>query len=170
MKTLLEIPHIVQYFDVENDFWQGRSCGIVSLAMIFEYYGVNVSLEDLIETGLRVDGYIDGVGWKHDAIVELAKGEGFESHRVEDDSIESLIESLNRSEPVIVSIYRDFDLENGGHLAVLNGYFENDGELIGFYVTDPVGASYKHKDQFIKIDKFMVGWKKRSIYIRKAKH
>lgn len=167
MKKLIEVPHLVQYYNIEDEIWQGRSCGIVSLAMIFDYYSVKFDLGELIQQGLDGDGYLDGVGWKHDAIVELAKKYGFESRRVENETVENLIESLDSNEPLIISIHKNFDPSEGGHLAVLNGYFESEGEIEGFYINDPIGAQYKHKNQFISYEKFMAGWKKRAIYLKK---
>lgn len=168
MKKLLEIPHLVQYYDVDEAIWQGRSCGIVSLAMVLDYYDIEIDIKELIDLGLKKDGYIDGVGWKHQIICDLAKHFGLKSHRTEDESIDNLIAALDRGEPVIISIHKDFDPENEGHLVVLNGFFTNEDELMGFYVNDPVGASYKHKNQFIKLDKFLAGWKKRAIYVKKG--
>ena len=78
------------------------------------------------------------------------------------------MESLEKNEPVIISIYKNFDQKNGGHLAVLLGYYVANQELIGFYINDPIGAQYKHKNQFIELDKFLQGWKKRAIYVKKA--
>jgi ABC-type bacteriocin/lantibiotic exporter with double-glycine peptidase domain len=167
MKKLIEVPHLVQYYNIDDEIWQGRSCGIVSLAMIFDYYDVKFDLAELIQQGLDADGYIDGVGWKHDAIVDLAKKHGFESRRVEAENLESLTTELNSDRPVIISIHKNFDEKEGGHLAVLNGYFESEGKIEGFYVNDPIGAQYKHKNQFIPAEKFLVGWKKRAIYIKK---
>jgi len=167
MKKILEIPHLMQYYDIENDFWKGRSCGIVSLAMVLDFYGIEVDLSELIDLGLKNNGYIKDVGWKHQVIVDLAKKFGLESRRREGEKIKNLVEALDKNEPVIISINKHFDTKNGGHLAVLNGYFiDKDGELMGFYVNDPVGASYKHKDQFIELEKFIQGWKKRAIYIK----
>ena len=168
MKKILEVPHWIQFYDISDDQWQGRSCGIVSLAMILEYYGVQVDLNDLIEQGLEKDGYIKGIGWKHQIICDLAREYGLKSQRTENEVIDNLVESLERDEPVIISIHKNFDISKGGHLVVLNGYYVANNELLGFYLNDPVGASYKHKNQFIKLDKFLEGWKKRVIYVTKA--
>ncbi|MDD5692930.1 MAG: C39 family peptidase [Patescibacteria group bacterium] len=168
MKHILEVPHLVQYYNIDDEKWQSCSCGIVSLAMIFDYYSIPFDLDDMINRALKDDGYIKGVGWKHQTIVDLAIKYGLKAYRTENDTIEKLMESLEKDEPVIISIYKDFDLSNGGHLAVLNGYYIANQELIGFYVNDPVGASYKHQNQFIKLDKFLEGWKKRAIYVTKA--
>lgn len=169
MIKLLEVPHWTQYYDIHDDFWQGRSCGIVSLAMILDYYGVNFDIKQLIERAIEIDQYDPEIGWKHQTIVDLAKEYGFKAKRTEDDSIENLVGSLKEDQPVIISIHKDWKPGNGGHLAVLNGYFESDdGVVEGFYVCDPIGASYKHKNQFIPKDKFHEGWKRRAIYVKKG--
>jgi uncharacterized protein YvpB len=168
MQKILEVPHWTQYYDIEDGFWQGRSCGIVSLAMILDYYNIKFDLEKLIDRGVEIDNYDAKIGWKHQTIVDLAVEYGLSSNRVEDEEIENLIKSLDNNQPVIISIYKNWDENEGGHLAVLNGYLETDEELDGFYVCDPVGASYKHKNQFIPLDKFMAGWKRRAIYVKKG--
>lgn len=168
MKKILEIPHLMQHYDIDDKFWQDRSCGIVSLAMVLDYYNIQADIQELINSGLKKDGYIKNIGWKHQVIVDLAKDFNLKSERKEDDILDNLVGSIDREEPVIISVYKHFKNTNGGHLAVLNGYFtDKDGELMGFYVNDPVGASYKHKDQFIELEKFIQGWKKRAIYIKK---
>lgn len=168
MKKILEVPHLTQYYDIEDSFWRGRSCGIVSLAMILDYYGVKYILEELIKRGVAIDHYDPAIGWKHQTIVDLAEEYGFFASRVEDERVENLTVVLDQNEPAIISIHKNWNPKNEGHLVVLNGYFESDGELEGFYVCDPIGASYKNKNQFIPLKKFLLGWKKRAIYVKKG--
>lgn len=167
MKQIIEVPHFVQYYNIKDDTWQGRSCGIASLAMVLDYYGKPCDLNKLIRTALKKDGYIKGVGWKHQVIVDIAKDMGLDSKRTEEDKIENLIQALNKEEPVIISIHKNFDPAEGGHLAVLCGYYLANNELVGFYVNDPIGPQYKHKYQLVETDEFIKGWKKRAIYISK---
>jgi len=197
MKQIIEVPHLVQFYDIEDDKWQSRSCGIVSLAMVLAYWGVKINLKELIETGLRVDGYSKQAGgWYDSGLCRIARSFGLMSFRkswvpakrdkefftsegcTEEDlagyeevtlseGIFSLKKAIDHGIPLIISIHKNWGQKNSGHLAVLNGYFESDGQIEGFYVNDPIGATYKHKNQLIKIDKFMNGWKKRAVYIRK---
>lgn len=168
MQKIIEVPHWTQYYDIDDDFWQTRSCGIVSLAMILDFYKKKFNLPELIDRGVEIDNYDPAIGWKHQTIVDLAKEYGLLATRTENESIDNLIESLDHNEPVIISIYKNWDPKEGGHLAVLNGYFQPDGVIEGFYVNDPIGASYKHQNQFIPLDKFILGWKKRAIYVKKG--
>jgi uncharacterized protein YvpB len=168
MKKILEVPHLVQFYNIDEKKWQGRSCGIVSLAMVLDYYGISFDLDKMVELALKMDGYIEDIGWKHQIICDLATQHSLKSYRAENDKIENLIKALEKDEPVIISIYKNFNPQNDGHLAVLNGYYVDEGELLGFYVNDPVGAQYKHKNQFIKLEDFIRGWKKRAIYVKKA--
>lgn len=180
MKKTIEVPHYAQYIDVSDPHWQERTCAIVSLVMVMSYYGVEVDLKEAIEIGQNikvkdktgtVDGYDPRFGWRHDAIVGLAEHYGFEAHRTEDDSIENLLETISRNEPVIVNIYKNFDPKEGGHLAVLTGFFSDDkaGEIISYFVNDPIGVPYKYKNQGIPGEVFEKGWKKRAIYVKKGK-
>lgn len=177
---MLEVPHFAQYIDVEEPHWKERTCAIVSLVMILNYYGKDVEVEEAMERGFKipvkdpklgiVGGYDPNFGWRHDAIVGLAQYYGFESYRTENDSIEHLLESLAKDEPVMVNIYKNFDPKEGGHLAVLTGYYVNEktGEIISLFVNDPVGVPYKYKNQGIPYDVFMQGWKKRAIYVKNS--
>ncbi len=168
MKHIIEVPHLVQYYNIDEEKWQSCSCGIVSLAMILDYYAIPFVLDEMIVRALKNNGYIKGIGWKHQALVDLAIGYGLEARRTEDDIIDNLMDSLVRDEPVIVSVYKNFDTKKGGHLVVLLGFYVADKELVGFYINDPIGAQYKHQNQFIEIEKFINGWKKRAIYVKKA--
>ena len=168
MKHILEVPHLGQYYNIDDEKWQSCSCGLVSLAMILDYYSIPFDLDEMISRALKINGYIKGIGWKHQAIVDLAQNYGLKASRTENDTIETLMASLERDEPAIISIYKNFDPKNGGHLAVLLGYYVANQELIGFYVNDPIGAQYKYRNQFIELNKFLEGWKKRAIYVTKA--
>lgn len=169
MKNVIEVPHFAQYIDVLDPYWKERSCAIVSLCMVMNYYGKEVDVHEVLELGLKQCEYDPKVGWRHDVIVSIAKHYGFEAHRTENDSINTLLESLSKDEPVIVSIYKNFDPTEGGHLAVLTGYFVNSktGEVISLFVNDPIGLPYKYKNKGIPLDVFEKGWKKRAIYVRK---
>jgi hypothetical protein len=168
MKKIIDVSHFIQVYDIENDKWRDRSCGIVSLAMLLDYYNISVNPDVLIKLGLENKGYIKGVGWNHQAICDLAIHFGLLAYRTEDDQTENILSALDRSEPVILSIYKDWSPKCGGHIVVCNGYYVSEDELLGFYVNDPIGASYKHKDKFIPLAKFMTGWKKRAIYVKKG--
>lgn len=179
MKKMLEVPHFDQYIDVVDPQWQERTCAVVSLIMVMEYYGKEVEVEEAIERGQKVkvkdptgivDGYDPNFGWRHDAIVGLAKEYGFIAERTENDTVENLIENLSKNRPVLVNIHKNFDPKEGGHFAVLTGFFSDDkaGEIISFYLNDPIGVPYKYKNKGIPFDVFMDGWKKRSIYVKKA--
>jgi ABC-type bacteriocin/lantibiotic exporter with double-glycine peptidase domain len=169
MKKTIAVPHFAQYLDVAEPHWQERTCAIASLNMVLSHYGESFPVEELLEKGLELNGYIQGIGWKHDALVELARECGYQALRTEDDCLESLIASVLNDEPVIVSIYKNFDTKEGGHLAVLTGFFSDDktGEVISFFINDPIGVPYKYKNQGIPYDVFMRGWKKRAIYVKK---
>lgn len=179
MQKIIPVPHYAQFIDVDDPKWKERSCAIISLAMILSYHGKEIDVKEAIEKGLKikvkdpVDGIVGGhdpkFGWRHDAIVGLAKHYGFDAYRTEDDLLENLLEALVSDEPVIVNIYKNFDPKEGGHLAVLTGYFELSGQIVSLFVNDPIGIPYKYKNKGIPLEIFENGWKKRAIYIKKVK-
>lgn len=178
MQKILEIPHWEQFLDVADPIWQERSCAIISLAMVLNYYGKEIDVERAIQKGLKmkvydpelgiVGGHDPKFGWRHDAIIGLAKYHGFEANRMENDCLENLLAALNREEPVIISIHKKFDQKNDGHLVVLTGYYQAGGKIVTLFVNDPIGNPYKHKNIYIPLEKFMGGWKKKAIYVRKV--
>jgi uncharacterized protein YvpB len=201
MKQIIEVPHYVQYYNIDEDKWQERSCGIVSLAMVLDYYGVRIDIDELIKDGLAKEPYDKRIGWRHSVICALARDRGlmafrrswslatrdkaffkeegatdqelteFEGFQLE-EGIFGLKNAIDKGIPLIISVHKkvwpgNFKTKKGGHLVVLCGYFASEGVIEGFYVNDPSGPQYKHKNQLIKIDKFLASWKRQAIYVYK---
>jgi hypothetical protein len=146
---------------------------------------------------LKKAPYNKKIGWSHSVICNLARDYGLISYRrlwslaerdreflkaegatsldleayeqeVFEEGIFALQKAIDEETPLIISIHKDFDNKNDGHLVVLVGYYATDEGILGFYVNDPIGAQYKHKNQFIEYKDFIDGWKKRAIYVKKA--
>lgn len=178
MQKIIDVPFLSQKTDALEDYWQERSCAIVCLAMLINFLGKEAVLKEMVEKGQRVEvfdpelgmvgGHDPAFGWRHDAIVGLAKEYGLKASRTESDSIESLFKSIEKEKPVIINVHKDFDSNGGGHFVVLTGYKSNGSDCLGFYVNDPNGCEKNCKNLFIPIKKFERGWKKRSIYVKKV--
>lgn len=173
----MEIKHTIkpisQIRDVKDRTWKRRSCGIASLCMVKNHYNTAInkrSLQELIDTGVKIGAYRPGVGWTHQGLIDLAKQYGFQGERFDhsqtdpEEGFNTLLTHVDQG-PVIASIHKDFDRKNGGHLIVVNGYIKNDSGTI-ISIVDPQSKKRKRNIRTISQARFMNGWKKRFIVIR----
>lgn len=156
-----KIPQYENYFE---KYWQKRIYGIISLALIIDYYQKKLpDIKELFKKALEIKGYIKNVGWRHQSLAELAKfynlkGKNYDfSHLNEFDAF-TVSFSFLKEGPFIASIYKNFNPKNDGHLIVINGFVKNK-----VYFTDP----HNPKKTKIDFEKFINGFKKRIIFISK---
>lgn len=174
---IIDVPYSCQH---NADFnWRHRACGVACLIMLLDFYGVKHSgIDDFISRG-KEKGYIKGVGWRHDFLVEMAIEKSLKkSYRKEfknknldlDNSLKKHIGFLEDDKPVIVSVGKKFKNKNKPHLIVLTGFKADDsGNLEGFYYHDPdfFNSTEDGKNQFVDIETFKKYWRKMSIFIFK---
>jgi uncharacterized protein YvpB len=169
-----EVPLYSQYIDVENKDWQGKSCGIVALKMLLDYWMDNPNekpekFEELIDEGLGYGGYVPGLGWAHKELAIMAKGYGLDGQSF-DWSDEHTDIAFNKTvphltnHPVMVSIHKDLKEDGPGHLVVLTGY--EDGKI--FY-SDPDSKKRTDVEREASLQKFLKGWTKRIIVIHPSR-
>lgn len=173
------VPRLSQHKDVGiqafDNFWQKRGCGIVSLVMVLKYFRPSIptkTIDELIMKGLEKECYIQGIGWKHQGIVELANdfgfiGKTFDLANTENEKAFELFMKELEKQPVIVSIHKDFKTTNGGHLAVATGFKETMNKL-SLGINDPDCKSKKWVGRTVSAERFKIGWKKRFIVIKPA--
>lgn len=75
MKQVLDVPYFSQYMIPIDKSWQGRACGVTSLAMVLSYYKIKYeSIDHLIELGNKLNGYSsEAGGWFHSGLIRIAK-------------------------------------------------------------------------------------------------
>jgi hypothetical protein len=162
-----------QYLDLKEE-WRESGCGPVSLLMLMELLGGEnlPSPNELYQAGLDVDGYLNGIGWKHGSLAELARKYGFSNSQAvdlakrsgENGEIIPLEEALNglkgalEKGPVLVSVYRYYDPNRGGHLIVLISLDEEKVVII-----DP----REKGEQVWPLVDFLNRWKQRFIIVTK---
>lgn len=165
-----EVPEYSQYLDVEDKEWQGRTCGIVSLKMLVDYWLDNPNnepeeFEKLIENGLERSAYIPGIGWRHHELSQMAKGSGLDGESF-DWTDEHKDVAFNRAvahlseHPIMASVYKNLKEGESGHLVVLTGY-EN-GRI--FY-SDPDSKKREDVEREATLEDFLNGWTKRIILV-----
>ncbi|EKD23741.1 MAG: hypothetical protein ACD_81C00188G0016 [uncultured bacterium] len=173
----MEVHHpitpIAQAHDIKPYFWKRRSCGIASLCMIMNSYTQRIhkgTLQTLIDRGVVIHAYLAGIGWTHQGLIDLAKEYGFIGERFDyakndpQEGFDVLLNNVKKG-PVIVSIHKDFNIKNGGHLVVVNGYTKTPTEII-LHIVDPKSKRIKYAIRTVPQKKFVAGWKKRFIVIR----
>ncbi|MCI0620032.1 C39 family peptidase [Candidatus Wolfebacteria bacterium] len=171
-KVVLDVPFYSQNGDDVPEEWHGRACGITVLKMALEYYtsvlqNTSIRIPDvgkLIGEGVAMGGYLDNVGWKHDALVALAKTHGAQAHRAEfkndkQKGVEELQQALGRGEVPAVSISTDHTDPRTFHLVALTGYDEK-----GFFYNDPARGATEGKEKFILYDDFQKVWRGLAVF------
>lgn len=159
------VPFYSQFNDISSPSWQKVGCGIASLSMIIDYYSDEaVSVDALLDRGIKAGAYISSAGWSHAGLIGLSRsyGLGGESVSMSDLSMSdafSKLEKVLEDGPVMVSVHYTFEPTNPiPHLVVVNGVL--DGKVIYNDPAEPTGAGS------ISIEKFQSAWKKRYISIR----
>ena len=179
-KIILDIPYYSQYLDVDDPQWKARSCGIVCLKMVMDYYKPdNRKIIDLVNEGVAKGGYCQ-YGWIHNVLVKMANERGLMASRKEyksqDDkerkkleraAIKEITSCLKDNQPVIVSAVRNFSETDKFHLVVLTGFEKKGRGIGGFYYNDPDSQSREEgKNKFVPIDVFKKHWRKMAIYVK----
>lgn len=166
----IKLPLCNQH-DAEHDSeWTHRMCAVCSLWMLLKLHNpeLDVSVMDLVKKGLAKDGYLENIGWKHLAIVELAKDFGLELqyakkffYTLEEKEFGLLIinRNLENGQPVMVSIHHPKD----SHMLVVHGLKESEDKVVGYYIQDPDGRVHSH-NYFLSKQEFLSSWRGGLIY------
>lgn len=125
----LNVPYHSQFLEVEDHFWNIRSCGGTCIKMCLDYYNVSApSVLEIMQEALKTGGYDMSNGFVHDWAVNYFKNYNLESYRKEElNSFVEIKESLEKGDPVIVSVTKKTLEQNKFHLLLVVGY-EYEGE------------------------------------------
>lgn len=192
-RIILDVPYYSQYLDIEDKEWQTRSCGIVSLKMVLDYFSVKEmiktpSCNELLKEGVFINGNMPAYGWVHESIVLLARNHSLPAFRQEFRSIkinlkdgkeekseyenklseygiDKIMTSIMSGCPVIVSVYKRFKEKGKFHIVPLIGLEFDDDRLKGFYYHEP--ESFSREDganKFVSLETFKENWRKMAIF------
>jgi cell wall-associated NlpC family hydrolase len=165
-----KISPLSQLIDIKEKKWQKKSCGIVSFCMLVNFLIGKKALDPnkvLIQALTREDFYIKNIGWTHKAFVFLAKefgllGKAYNlAEKTDSFAFGRLAEFLEKA-PVMVSIYKDLNPKNSGHLVVVSGI--KNGK-VQYY--DPNTKTRKEVKKEVDVYQFIKGWKRRFVVINK---
>lgn len=161
------IPPYSQLIDVKEKGWQNKSCGIVSLKMVMDFWSKKHGGSRGIDSLIRTYGKKTHLpsGWSHPGLAMIARRAGFESKSFDlsyyqnQDAFPILESELGRG-PVVVSIYKDFNAKNGGHLIAVTGVRKN-----VVYFNEPNSKTRAQIRRRVGLQKFLAGWKRRFITV-----
>lgn len=122
----LKTPKYISQFH-GDEFWDKRACGMACINMLIKS---DKTLQELIQIGLELDGYIfDGdIGWYHHSLVQVANKHGRKSYSKRCMPANEVLHNIAQNKYVTASIKSN----TGGHLVLIYGYDEQN-----IYYHDP---------------------------------
>jgi hypothetical protein len=170
----IELPICNQYDATHDPQWANRICAICSIWMLIKLNDPSFSRSamELTHELKEAGGYLENIGWKHASLVELAGKYGltlqyarkfFYSPEEKELGAKIIAENLYHRHPVIVSVFHHMNPAKGGHMVIIQGFQEFNGQTIGYYIQDP-DASYRGHNYFLTKDEFFAGWRGGMIY------
>lgn len=160
------VPKYSQHIHISDKNWSDKSCGIVSLAMLFGYFQKKAPPDELLKLAIEKDAYLPGIGWKHKELADLAekydlRGDCYDWSKIDEDTAIKNAEIHIKRYPIMASVFSDFQPMNGGHLIVITKIEANQ-----VFYNDPNAEYEKDIEKIISKEKFVAGWKKRVITIK----
>lgn len=173
---IISLPLVSQFKETKDLKWKCHTCGICTIQMLLSFKkpdNIKIPVMELVKKTLATDGYMKGVGWRHQALVWLASQYGVKMDfqklfpKTKKDKIQRLkfIEhSIKNQKPVIASVFRELNPKNGGHLVVLNGTRSNARGTTGYYIQDP-DHRFRGNNYFVTRKEFLAGWRGGMIWL-----
>jgi hypothetical protein len=177
---IISIHYINQLTDTKDEFWKDKSCGICSIQMLISFKKpevVKVPVMELLDRCKEIGGYMENVGWRHDALVKLAKEYGVDAdyqkvfygrEKTKEEGLRFIDKKLLKGEPVMASICFAFDPSKGGHLVIINGYEKEGKDITGYHILDPY-PNKRGSEYMVSQDEFLRGWRGGLIWLTEEK-
>ena len=161
-------------------YWATRQCGVICVKMILQAQGDTASVADLTDQGVKLGGYnrATDTGWYYKPLVQLLKRHGVRAKTKAHLPVTTLAVTVATHGVVIASvnpqiIRGDTNITNttkSGHLVVVTGVRVERGQITGFVIHNPSGASADMRaNAFIPITRFNQAYGERGIVIAKDK-
>lgn len=172
-----KIPLVNQTKDTGNKKWSSKSCAICALKMVMGWKDPGLTetpVMTLVKNGLGAEGYLEEVGWKHKALVDLAGRYGvkmsfmekfFRTKTQKTKGLGMVNKKLTAGEPVLVSVFYKFKKDNGGHVVVLHGLRKNKNRVTGYFIQDPE-PGFRGANYFVPKAEFSTNWRGGMIYLK----
>lgn len=173
----IEVPFFWQYDSAINEGWRHRACTMTSLAMVLNFFGTKITPQEVINEGLSIKAYIEGVGWDHRATSMIAHNHGVQAYSQEFRTltkgapsvfdadfvvfgISKIEKSLTIGLPVLASIRMDFLDADTPHTVV----------IVGMTETDFIYHDSKYEDgayRQVSKETFRNAWRKFAVFFEK---
>lgn len=99
--------------------WADRSCAIACMMMLLRSWtNYNGDMMQLVSEVLAIDGFHQGVGWKHGAMCQVLQNHGISAQIERDLTIDQLQNILMQGRAVILSVNSRIT-PGGGHMVLL---------------------------------------------------
>lgn len=177
----LAIPFFSQLDEQVPEELRRSVCAIACVKMILDYKNGEVAFSTILKEAEWI-GEKDKAGWTHEVLVRvlrnhnvLAYRQEFIAHTIDLDSdsaqgadhleefiqrgIEKIKKSIEKGNPVMVSVTGGFSKNNGDHLVLITGY--QDDSLI---IQDPILHSDENP-KTVTLEYFLKFWKKLAIFV-----
>lgn len=149
-------------------------CAICSLWMLIKHHNPDFSLSplELRDKLIAQNGYLENIGFKHQAIAEMGQAYGlpltfakkfFYTPEEKEAGMKIINANLKNDHPVIVSMFSHFTPARGGHLLVIHGLQEFNDVIIGYYIQSS-DATFRGHNYFVTREEFLSNWRGGLIY------
>jgi len=175
---VITIPLVDQTKDVKDKKWKKESCAICSMKMMMGFSNkkhIEIDIGQLIYEAKKLGGYLDGIGWRHKTISDLAKKYEIKlnfikkfpkTFKEKSKWLKKLEDGIINGKPAMASIYYKLNKKNGGHMVVINGIRKNGKLTLGYHIQDP-DSRFLGNNYYLSKDKFLLGWRGGMIYFSK---
>lgn len=155
------------------DQGDSQGCATTSLSMVFEYFGIHISREEIDKAIRRGD---NSLGSSVDDILEFAREHGLEAEGYNNGTWEEVKSMIDQGYPVLASVKGDGEvssLPDGRHVITITGY-ETDPKTGEEYVLyhdpnygdDPNTAVKERPEQRLLLADFEKAWGKEDFGVK----
>lgn len=167
-----KVPSYSQFADIGRATWKHRSCGIVCLKMLIDYHGArdphtkkSPTTAQLLAEGIRTGAYIKNIGWKHAGLATLAahyglRGKNYDWAPLPKRAAEQRFRIALMRGPLIASVHRGLDIQNGGHLVVVTDLKDKT-----IFYNDPDARIRRGVRRSAPTVRFFAAWKQRIVAV-----
>jgi hypothetical protein len=175
-KTIkLTVPYYSQFLDVNDAFWNIRSCGGACLKMIIDYYknnSINVnnsmSVLDIMNYAKENDGYSMSNGFIHDFAVNFLKENNLSSYRLEGlEDLDLIKKEILNNNPIIVSVVKRVLEQTKFHLILVVGLqLDEKDQVVKVFYHDSEATSIENGSYRVcNTDQFLHSWRGKAIFV-----
>lgn len=178
---MINIPFFSQLDESVPLKYQRHVCALACIKMIFDTRNIKNSFEDIYNEAEIVGGR-ESEGWTHETIIRIFRNHGISAYRQEflghdidiqtrtaqiakhterfvKEGILKIKKSIDKSNPVLVSVKPGFSENKDHHVVLIIGYEED-----SFIILDPI-LDLEQNPKKVSLQEFGNFWKKFAIFV-----